>query len=141
LRDAVEVTRLMWSGERSVRYDGDFYGLHGLHPGPQPAHDMQIWLGVGGPKLLRYLGGHADGWLPSNTYFPPQALPGMSEQIDRGAVDSDRDLASIIRAYNVFGEIGHSRARTVSWVGAAVDRNPDLARRRDRHGHVHLRRA
>jgi len=105
LREAVEVTRLMWSSERSVRYDGDFYGLHGVHPGPQPAHDMQIWLGVGGPKLLRYLGGHADGWLPSNSYFPPEALPAMSAQIDRGATDAGRDPASIVRAYNVFGEI------------------------------------
>ncbi|BBY30336.1 LLM class flavin-dependent oxidoreductase [Mycolicibacterium sediminis] len=106
LREAVEVTRLMWSGERSVRYDGDFYGLHGVHPGPQPAHDMQIWLGVGGPKLLRYLGGHADGWLPSNSYFPPEALPAMSAQIDRGATDAGRDPSTIVRAYNVFGEIG-----------------------------------
>lgn len=106
LRDAVEVTRFMWSGERSVKYAGDIYGLHGVHPGPRPAHDMQIWLGVGGPKLLRYLGGHADGWLPSNSYFPPEALPGMNEQIDRGATDAGRDPASIVRAYNVFGEIG-----------------------------------
>jgi len=85
LRDAVEVTRLMWSGQRAVRYDGDFYRLKGLHPGPQPAHDMQIWLGVGGPKLLRYLGGHADGWLPSKP-------------------------STIVRAYNVFGEISEDSA-------------------------------
>jgi len=106
LVDAVEVTRLMWSGQRSARYDGEFYGLHGVHPGPQPAHDMQIWLGVSGPKLLRYLGGHADGWLPSNSYYGPDALPEMNQRIDRGAADAGRDPASIVRAYNVFGEIG-----------------------------------
>lgn len=105
LRDAVEVTRLMWSGQRAVRYDGDFYRLKGLHPGPRPAHDMQIWLGVGGPKLLRYLGSHADGWLPSNSYFAPDKLPGMNRQIDLGATEAGRDPSSIVRAYNVFGEI------------------------------------
>lgn len=106
LREAVEVTRLMWSGLRSVRYDGEHYRLKGLHPGPRPAHDMQIWLGVGGPTLLRYLGGHADGWLPSNSYYPPEALPGMNAEIDSGAAGVGRDPASIVRAYNVFGEIG-----------------------------------
>lgn len=110
LQDAVEVTRLMWSGQRAVRYDGDFYRLKGLHPGPQPAHDMQIWLGVGGPKLLRYLGGHVDGWLPSNTYFTPDELPEMNRQIDLGATAAGRDPSSIVRAYNVFGEISEDRA-------------------------------
>jgi alkanesulfonate monooxygenase SsuD/methylene tetrahydromethanopterin reductase-like flavin-dependent oxidoreductase (luciferase family) len=112
LQDAVEVTRLMWSGQRAVRYDGDFYRLKGLHPGPQPAHDMQIWLGVGGPKLLRFLGGHADGWLPSNPYLAPDKLPGMNHQIDVGATEAGRDPSSIVRAYNVFGEIGEKRTDT-----------------------------
>lgn len=106
LREAVAVTRLMWSGERSARYDGDFHRLAGVHPGPMPAHDMQIWLGVGGPNLLHYLGGHADGWLPSNTYFGPEKLPAMNERIDKGAADAGRDPSLIIRAYNIFGRIG-----------------------------------
>ncbi|WP_099020580.1 LLM class flavin-dependent oxidoreductase [Mycolicibacterium palauense] len=105
LREAVEVTRLMWSGERAVSYDGEFYRLKGLHPGPQPVHDMQVWLGVGGPKLLRYLGGHADGWIPSNSYFPPDVLPQMQRQIDAGALEAGRDPAEIARVYNVFGRI------------------------------------
>lgn len=105
LREAVEVTRLMWSGERAVSYDGEFYRLKGLHPGPRPVHDMQVWLGVGGPKLLRYLGGHADGWIPSNSYFPPDVLPPMQRQIDAGALEAGRDPAEIARVYNVFGRI------------------------------------
>jgi alkanesulfonate monooxygenase SsuD/methylene tetrahydromethanopterin reductase-like flavin-dependent oxidoreductase (luciferase family) len=109
LREAVEVTRLMWSGRRAVGHDGAFYTVKGLHPGPQPAHNMQIWLGVGGPRLLRYLGGHADGWIPSNTYFAPDKLPDMHRHIDAGATEAGRDPASIVRAYNVFGEITDTR--------------------------------
>jgi hypothetical protein len=66
---------------------------------------MQIWLGVGGPRLLRYLGGHADGWMPSNIYFSPDKLPDMHRHIDAGALLAGRDPATIVRAYNVFGEI------------------------------------
>lgn len=105
LKDAVEVIRLMWSGERSVRYAGAHYSLSGVHPGPRPAHDIGIWLGVGGPKLLRYLGGHADGWAPSNSFFPPPALPERHEAIDDGAREAGRDPASIRRVYNIFGSI------------------------------------
>src|SRR3954449_6986007 len=37
LEEAIEVIRLMWSGERSVAFDGKHYSLDGLHPGPVPA--------------------------------------------------------------------------------------------------------
>lgn len=105
LREAVEVTRLMWSRKRAISYDGEFYHLKSLHPGPAPAHDMQVWLGVGGPKLLRYLGGHADSWIPSNSHFPPDKLPDMHSQIDAGAVEAGRDSRTVARVYNVFGRV------------------------------------
>lgn len=107
LQEAVEVTRLMWSGKRAVSHDAEFYPLKGLHPGPPPVHDMQIWLGVGGPKLLHYLGGHADGWIPSNSHFPPDKLPGMHRRIDAGAAEAGRDPAAVARVYNVFGQISN----------------------------------
>jgi len=107
LQEAVDVTRLMWSGERAVSYDGEFHRLKGLHPGPRPVHDMQIWLGVGGPRLLHFLGRAADGWIPSNSFFSPDKLPDMQQHIDAGAAAADRDPASIVRAYNIFGEISN----------------------------------
>lgn len=105
LEEAVEVIRLMWSDQRSVRFHGQHYQLSGVHPGPAPAHDMQIWLGVGGPRMLRFLGAKADGWVPSNSYFPPEKLPTMQRQIDDAATAAGRDPASIVRAYNIFGEV------------------------------------
>ncbi|KXO88325.1 N5,N10-methylene tetrahydromethanopterin reductase [Tsukamurella pulmonis] len=110
LKEAVEVIRLMWSGERSVRFSGEHYRLAGVHPGPRPAHDIGIWLGVGGPKLLRHLGGHADGWAPSNSFFPPETLPERHAAIDDGARAAGRDPASIRRLYNIFGSIDDARS-------------------------------
>lgn len=110
LEEAVQVTRPMWSGQRSVRFDGRHYRLAGVHPGPTPAHDMGIWLGVGGPRLLEFLGRSADGWVPSNSYFPPEKLPAMQQRIDDGARAAGRDPAAITRIYNVFGTIGDTAA-------------------------------
>nr|WP_156000000.1 LLM class flavin-dependent oxidoreductase [Streptomonospora sp. PA3] len=108
LEEAVEVVRLMWSDRSSVRFDGRHYRLAGVKPGPRPVHDMGIWLGVGGPRLLAAVGRLADGWIPSNTYFPPEKLPAMSERIDAAARDAGRDPARIRRLYNVMGTVDGS---------------------------------
>lgn len=105
LIEAIDVIRLVWSGERAVSFDGEFYRLQGLHPGPQPAHDIGIWLGVGGPRMLGVVGRTANGWVPSNSYFPPEKLPGMHARIDDAAQEAGRDPAVIQRVYNVFGAI------------------------------------
>ena len=65
LTEAIEVIRLMWSGEKTVSFTGSHYSLDGLHPGPKPAHDIGIWLGAYGPRMMRLIGSHADGWIPS----------------------------------------------------------------------------
>lgn len=111
LTEAVEVVRLMWSGERSVRFTGKHYQISGVHPGPQPVHEMGIWLGVGGPRMLALVGRAADGWLPSNGYFPPEKLPDMHRRIDEAATAAGRELSAISRIYNVWGTITDGPSR------------------------------
>ena len=106
LREAIDVIRLMWSGERSVRYGGDFYRLAGVKPGPAPAHSMSIWLGVYGPKALGLLGEKADGWIPSAGNLSRDQLLTKHELIDAAAVNAGRDPAQIRRLYNVTGRVG-----------------------------------
>lgn len=108
LVEAIDVLRLMWSGERSVRYDGTHYRLAGARPGPAPAHDIGIWLGVTGPRLLGVLGRAADGWVPSSSYVPPEALADKHARIDDAAREAGRQPADIRRIYNVFGAITDS---------------------------------
>jgi len=45
IEEAIDVIRLVWSGERGVRYQGRHYRLSGLHTGPEPVHDIGIWVG------------------------------------------------------------------------------------------------
>lgn len=111
LLEAIDVIRLMWSRERSVRFDGQHYVLSGVKPGPVPVHDIGIWLGVYGPRLLSALGRVADGWIPSSGPLPPEKLAAGHERIDDGAREAGRDPARIRRIYNVFGSITDRESR------------------------------
>lgn len=104
LSEAIEVIRLMWSGDRAARFDGEHYRLAGVHPGPKPAHDIGIWLGAYGPKMLTLVGSKADGWLPSSGYLPPAKLAEATARIDDAAHSAGRDPAEIRRIYTVSGD-------------------------------------
>jgi alkanesulfonate monooxygenase SsuD/methylene tetrahydromethanopterin reductase-like flavin-dependent oxidoreductase (luciferase family) len=105
LEEAIEVIRLMWSGERSVSYDGRHYSLDGLHPGPKPAHPIGIWLGAYGPRMMRVVGRLADGWIPSLPRLPVEEVPPRQQAIDEAARAAGRDPATIRRIANVGGRI------------------------------------
>lgn len=102
LAEAISVIRAVWdTSQRSIRIDGDTYRVRGAHPGPAPAHPMEIWVGGYGPRMLTVVGERADGWLPSWPYLPPERLGAASARIDEAAVAAGRDPAQIRRLYNV----------------------------------------
>jgi alkanesulfonate monooxygenase SsuD/methylene tetrahydromethanopterin reductase-like flavin-dependent oxidoreductase (luciferase family) len=106
VEEAIQVMRLVWSEERSVRFDGEIYSLKGLKPGPRPAHEIGIWVGAGGPRMLGLIGRLADGWVPSMGWATPDRLPEMHRRIDEGAARAGRDPDEIRRVYNISGIIG-----------------------------------
>src|SRR4051812_6585629 len=97
LEEAIEVIRLMWSGGRSVSYEGQYYTLGGLHPGPRPAPPIGIWLGRYGPSMRRVVGSLADGWIPSLPRLPVEDVPPRHRAIDEAARAAGRDPAAIRR--------------------------------------------
>lgn len=105
LEDAIHIIRLVWSGQRGARYTGQHYQLRGANTGPVPAHAMQIWVGAVKPRMLALTGRLADGWVPSSSYVPPEALPEMNQRLDAAAVSAGRDPGQIRRIYNVMGRI------------------------------------
>jgi len=109
IEEAIKVMRLVWSDERSLRFDGEFYSLKGMRPGPHPVHDIGIWIGAYGPKMLDLIGRLADGWVPSLGYSPPERLSEMNRRIDEGAERAGREPGEIRRAYNLSGNIGTER--------------------------------
>jgi len=106
VEEAIQVMRLVWSEERSLRFEGEFYSLKGMRPGPHPVHDIGIWVGAYGPRMLNLIGRLADGWVPSHGYSPPERLPEMQRRIDEGAAEAGREPKEIRRAYNLSGNIG-----------------------------------
>jgi len=106
VEEAIQIMRLVWSEERSVRFDGEIYSLNGMRPGPHPVHDIGIWVGAYGPRMLNLIGRLADGWVPSLGYTPPGRLPEMQRRIDDGAREAGREPREIRRAFNISGMIG-----------------------------------
>lgn len=110
LEEAIEVIRLMWSGDRVVSFEGTHYSLADAHPGPQPVHPIGIWLGAFKPRMLRLVGRKADGWLPSLGVLTRDELRAGNERIDEAAEKAGRDPRSIRRIVNVHGVIGDGPA-------------------------------
>jgi alkanesulfonate monooxygenase SsuD/methylene tetrahydromethanopterin reductase-like flavin-dependent oxidoreductase (luciferase family) len=126
LEEAIQVIRLIWSGERNLRFAGEHYRLAGAHSGPVPVHPIGIWLGVYGPRALRLLGRLADGWVPSLRGEITRLSEGAA-RLDDAAVQAGRDPAEIRRVLNVNGQItdgarlGLLRGPVDQWVDELTD--------------------
>jgi alkanesulfonate monooxygenase SsuD/methylene tetrahydromethanopterin reductase-like flavin-dependent oxidoreductase (luciferase family) len=105
LEEAIGLIRAFWSGERTIAFEGEHYRVRGLHPGPPPAHPIEIWLGVGKPRGLALTGRLADGWVPSLSWATPELVPALAAQIDEAAVAAGREPSAVRRIYNVSGAI------------------------------------
>ncbi len=102
LAEGIEVIRAAWdTSSRSVRVDGEHYRVVGVHAGPAPAHDVEIWIGAIGPRMLDLTGRVGDGWLPSQSYVPPEQLAERNGRIDAAAEQAGRNPAEVRRLYNV----------------------------------------
>ena len=115
LAEAIDVIRRLWSGERGLRYEGDYYHLRGVHSGPLPAHDIGIWVGAYGPRSLGLTGRLADGWVPSIRGDRLAQLAEMNDRVDAGASDAGRDPGSVRRVYNVNGIITDGASEGYLW--------------------------
>ena len=140
--------RAMWSGERrGLRFDGRYYQLAGVHPGPVPAHPIQVWIGANMPRALALTGRVADGWVsPLMSYKPPREAARANLAIDRAAREAGRDPREIRRIYNVQGAFtsttprpGRRHRPRHRRPTRALGRGPDAPRARPRLRHVRAR--
>jgi alkanesulfonate monooxygenase SsuD/methylene tetrahydromethanopterin reductase-like flavin-dependent oxidoreductase (luciferase family) len=108
LEEAITIMRELWdtSTRRGVQHDGTHYQIKGTKRGPNPAHDIGIWIGAYKPRILKLTGRAADGWLPSLSYLEdgPRSLAEMNRHIDEGAQAAGREPSAIRRMLNINGQ-------------------------------------
>ena len=109
LEEAIEVIRLVWSGQRNLRYEGQHYHLRGAMSGPLPAHPIGLWLGVYGPRALQLAGRAADGWVPS-LRGDLEKITAATSRLNDAIREAGRDPGEIRRILNVNGEITTGRS-------------------------------
>src|SRR5690242_14041182 len=90
--------------EQSIVELREFWKGEGKFDGPQPAHDIGIWLGAYRPRMLRITGALADGWIPSQSYLPPEQVPDAMQRVDDAAQAEGRDPRAIRRVYNLISD-------------------------------------
>jgi alkanesulfonate monooxygenase SsuD/methylene tetrahydromethanopterin reductase-like flavin-dependent oxidoreductase (luciferase family)/FAD/FMN-containing dehydrogenase len=103
LGEAIDIIRATWAASErgGIFTDGAHYRIRGAKRGPEPAHDVSIWLGVLGPRMLRLTGQKADGWLPSLPYLKPGDLERGNAIIDNAAAQAGRDPREVRRLLNI----------------------------------------
>lgn len=102
--EAITIIRMLWSGQRGLRFEGAHYRLSGAQSGPAPAHPIGIWLGVYGPRALELAGRAADGWVPSFRGDIGQ-IADMSRRLDDAIIAAGRPQPAVRRILNVSGAI------------------------------------
>ena len=118
LSDAMAVIRAAW-GTGDPRFVGTYYSAKGAKPGPEPAHDIGIWLGAYKPRMLELTGAAADGWLPSIGRMDASAVTDANARIDDAAQAAERDPRDVTRLANVGGEV--SRGTAARWVDTLTE--------------------
>jgi alkanesulfonate monooxygenase SsuD/methylene tetrahydromethanopterin reductase-like flavin-dependent oxidoreductase (luciferase family) len=127
LEEYIDVVRMVWGQQREARFEGRYHQLRGTDPGPAPAHDIEIWLGVGGPRAVELVGRKADGWLPSLGPVPRRKLNELHARLDEAAVRAGRDPQAIRRLLNLSGIVGEGHGMITGPVELWVNRLVELA--------------
>ena len=102
--EAISVIRTLWIPGQVANFSGKHYTLTEADTGPAPAHEIGIWLGAGGPRMLGLLGRKADGWIaPVMTNY--ETKPAAQDRIDAAARSVGRAPTEIRRVIQLVGQV------------------------------------
>ncbi len=115
LKDTIQILKGVWSNE-SFTYQGRTQSVKDAVVPPKPVNGrIPIYIGALGPRMMRFTGQVADGWLKNRGW--PESVDELRElvaQLEEGAERAGRDPRTIRRVLNGsagFGADAIERAR------------------------------
>lgn len=114
--ESLQVIRLLWESDGPVDFEGRFYRLEHarLDTEPYDGRTPPVWIGCGGPRMLRIAGRHADGWWPVGS-FSVEGYAAKLAALHEAAERAGRDPAAITKAGMLICVLGEGRTRSSSW--------------------------
>ena len=110
MRDVIAILRGVWSGER-FSHKGRFYSVEDVAPSLRPLNGtIPIWVGAGGPRLLRLTGQIADGYMKNLGWGPVEDVRALNDAVTDAAREAGRDPFAIRRVMNLAGFVAQSEA-------------------------------
>jgi alkanesulfonate monooxygenase SsuD/methylene tetrahydromethanopterin reductase-like flavin-dependent oxidoreductase (luciferase family) len=103
--EGLQVIRSLWTQERT-NFDGRYYTMHDAVANPKPVQKPYppIWVGSGGPSMLRLTARHADVWnVSGGAGRDPESAAAGSQQLDEACAAIGRDPGEIRRSVQVPG--------------------------------------
>ncbi|GAA0435823.1 N5,N10-methylene tetrahydromethanopterin reductase [Acrocarpospora corrugata] len=104
IREAIELTRVFWSGQSTGNYRGAYYQLTEASLPPAPSPGLDIWIGAIKPRLRRLTAHAADGWLPGMLSIDPDVIKPEVDHLDAEIRAAGRPPGSVRRIYNTIAE-------------------------------------
>jgi alkanesulfonate monooxygenase SsuD/methylene tetrahydromethanopterin reductase-like flavin-dependent oxidoreductase (luciferase family) len=106
LEEAIYLMRLLWSGERPLHFEGNFFAISDEEAALAPARRINIWLDVNEPQDLMLTGRIADGWIADDVpRLQPDELANLSRHIDDGMMMAGRKTTDLQRIWRISGTI------------------------------------
>jgi alkanesulfonate monooxygenase SsuD/methylene tetrahydromethanopterin reductase-like flavin-dependent oxidoreductase (luciferase family) len=93
-KEGLDVVELLWTGQ-PVDYQGRYFNLRDalVNPPPMQRPRPPIWIGAGGPQMLRITAQRADVWIPSVEGL--EAAVKLGAQLDGLCAEVGRDPSAI----------------------------------------------
>ena len=86
LREAVDLMRRLWTGER-VTFDGEYYQTTDATVYDRPDKPVPIYVAAGGPLVARYAGRTGDGFICTSgkgrELYEEKLIPAVNEGLDK----------------------------------------------------------
>ncbi len=98
--ESLKVIRLLWESEGPVNFNGEFFKLEHARLDTEPYEGKfpPIWIGAGGPRMLKITGRYADGWWPAGAWSPEDYAAKLKVVRD-SAEEAGRDPMAIVPAF------------------------------------------